>query len=148
MPDPVMDFLWPATRAAFKLPEKPGYSEPCNRCGLYCLMEQCQLSELLFGPRPICPAISFGNGQSACDLMVAPAKQVPDEIAEDVRDLATLMLGASQGCDATTGAAENDFADTLPDFPPEPTPAEHDRVAALIAKLRPAIVMMRIQAAR
>ena len=57
---------------------KPKFGEPCNRCGLCCMMQLCEAALLIFrtdndkGP---CPALEWdGQQTTACGLIRSPAK--------------------------------------------------------------------------
>lgn len=100
--------LWPLTRIAFDLPEKPLFGDACNRCGLCCLMEQCSISLAFFGNRGICPALNLQGGASTCELISEPQKHVPAVIAAEVGELSALTLGSGTGCDATATDADQE----------------------------------------
>lgn len=130
--DFVLDVLWPVTREAFDLPEKPLFATSCNRCGLCCLYESCALSQLLFGNKGVCPALKLEAGQSHCQLITNPAAVLPEIIAEDARAAASIMLGSGMGCDSQFTPEDNAAADAKPDWPPRAVPAESAKVAQLL----------------
>lgn len=131
--DHIMDVLWPMTRIAFDLPEKPLWGTACNRCGLCCLVETCPLGLLFFGPaKSPCPALKLDGGQSACQLIADPAALLPPLIAADAGEMARLMLGSGEGCDSEMTEADNAACDARPDWPRGPTKAERARVEQLL----------------
>lgn len=133
---PVYDLLWPMTQALMGLPDKPKYSEPCNRCGLCCLVESCTLSQLVFGKSAkVCPALNLEGGQSTCLLVADPAALIEGPNAARVGELAQIMLGAGLGCDATESAEENAMAEAMTDWPPAPDPTERARVVQLLLEI-------------
>lgn len=82
---------------------KPVYGSPCNSCGLCCLREQCPLSEAMFGPRPVCPALERGEGPALrCGLVADPDRYTQGaRWSKDVRGEAfAILVGAGGGCDA------------------------------------------------
>jgi len=72
---------------------KPIYGAPCNNCGLCCVVSQCPISLLVFGPREgRCPALEpDGLGGFRCGFV--------DHAEGDYRKPAELMIGAGHGCD-------------------------------------------------
>jgi len=57
-----------------KLPDKPKFNEPCNRCGICCSLSLCPVGKMAFvGASAPCPAlkISPDNKGTYCELFVA-----------------------------------------------------------------------------
>ena len=44
------------------------YPYPCCRCGLCCLVEQCQVSFLVHGEEKICPSLFFDGEEAECRI--------------------------------------------------------------------------------
>lgn len=84
---------------------KPLYRDPCNGCGLCCIMGQCPLSSRFFGPRDLCPALeAVEGGAYTCGLIRDPARYSPQMRQfepNDLRETYALILGAGKGCDCT-----------------------------------------------
>lgn len=89
---------------------KPKIGEPCNSCGLCCMVVMCNVGAFLmkkvdnWGERKIagpCPALTKKpTGEMLCGLVVNPEKYVkskyrPEVIAREVRHI----IGAVTGCD-------------------------------------------------
>jgi hypothetical protein len=82
------------------------YPNPCNSCGLCCMMTTCPVGNLVAGfahGKP-CPALEWPTPEtSACGLLTTPAKHIPDpqKLAKwealPPADLARLM-GIGAGC--------------------------------------------------
>lgn len=83
---------------------KPKYRDPCNGCGLCCLLSQCPISMVLFGPQPVCPGLeAVAGGGYTCGPIREPGKYSPGLPfpEEDLRDTYKMVLGAGLGCDCT-----------------------------------------------
>jgi hypothetical protein len=81
---------------------KPKWAEPCNGCGLCCLMQQCDLSIDLFGRQARCPALEQAGGRYACGLVTRPDHHlgVPIVAAPHFSHLFGDMLAVGEGCDS------------------------------------------------
>jgi hypothetical protein len=96
--------MTPATAAP-----KPRKGEPCNGCGLCCLVQPCELAvEYLSAPadRP-CPALEREGGRFWCGLVRAPVRYLADLEPWQGRMMArgfALLLGVGRGCDAEDDA--------------------------------------------
>lgn len=128
-----VDVLWHLTRAAFDLPEKPVFGEACNRCGLCCLMETCPLGLMFFGnAHGTCPALKLDGSQSHCQLIADPASLLPDLIAGEVQELATVMLVSGGRCDAANTDEDHAVVEARPDLLAGPSQAEGKRAKVLM----------------
>lgn len=119
------------------LPAKAAYGSPCNSCGACCFLQQCALSELLFGTQPLCPAITAVPGKVTCGLISSPASFVPDHVAELTGEFAALVLGTGTGCDSAHTDAEIALSDAY-DYTPflnETKPKVEALLDQLAAKL-------------
>lgn len=85
------------------LPGKPLYTNPCNGCGLCCLLELCHIGEAMFpGVEPPCPALVIRPGQARCGAVIV-------EEAAGMEPVISRTLGIGRGCsmpDATTSLEE------------------------------------------
>jgi len=81
-------------------PSKPLYRQPCNGCGLCCIMEQCPLSVIAFGEVERCPAIVDAGDRFACGLIVQPERYFPPAEAAHAAMLVGIALGIGTFCDA------------------------------------------------
>lgn len=81
---------------------KPRHRAPCNRCGLCCLMQQCEISVEIFGPQPRCPVLERAGNAYACGLITDPARHlgVPPESAPHFAMLFGSMLAIGTDCDS------------------------------------------------
>lgn len=81
---------------------KPPENDPCNGCGLCCLMQQCDLSIDLFGRQPRCPALEHAGERYACGLVTRPEHHlgVPAVSAPHFSHLFGDMLAVGEGCDS------------------------------------------------
>ena len=73
-----------------KLPDKPKFNEPCNRCGLCCSLFLCPVGEIAFiGASSPCPALKISPDKKStyCELFVA----------ESVFDLESKILSEALG---------------------------------------------------
>lgn len=85
---------------------KPLYGAPCNGCGACCLAEQCPLSVMVFGPAPLCPALTRAGERWACGLIADPSRFFkPGHEAEGAR-ISGEMLGVGTYCDAIESNAD------------------------------------------
>lgn len=90
-------------------PVKPLYGSPCNSCGLCCVMEQCPLSEAVFGTQALCPALeALPTGGYGCGLIARPAAYGVggDWASPVVSEAFAVILGAGQGCDGVLTDAD------------------------------------------
>lgn len=92
------------------MPEKPKFGAPCSQCGLCCQLEQCEVADAAFGPRPgPCIALVERQGRHLCGFV----------LVEQITKLAPIIqhgLGIGTGCsmpDATTTQEELDTFDLL-----------------------------------
>lgn len=96
-------------------PAKPLYGQPCNGCGLCCLMEQCPISVEVFGPSAVCPALeSLPAGGFTCGLIARPRHYLEaktPELADLMGETFGVMLGAGTGCDGVLSDADRAIAD-------------------------------------
>lgn len=85
---------------------KPPHGSPCNRCGACCYATLCPLGQKVFrraiGP---CPALLYDGTESACGLVVEPAKYYLLAVlragsSEAASAAAALLVGSGTGCDA------------------------------------------------
>ena len=94
-------------------PPKPLYGQPCNGCGLCCLMEQCPISVEVFGPSALCPALEeLPAGGFTCGLVARPRHYLPGpvEAADLMGETFAVMLGAGTGCDGVLSDADRAIA--------------------------------------
>lgn len=92
---------------------KPEFGQPCNGCGICCMITQCAVSVAMFGEHELCPALQKAGRSFACGLMVNTADYVPDITAwggKTLTETFTLMIGAGIGCDGTLEDDETDEA--------------------------------------
>jgi len=105
-------YIHPATGASsMPLREKPAYGQPCNACGLCCMMEPCPLGQYLFKTaRGPCPALVIEDGKSACGVALHPQKYAPTRAriagVGRLRDAAAKLNGFGTGCDMALGDEE------------------------------------------
>jgi hypothetical protein len=87
---------------------KPPHGSPCNRCGVCCIAALCPLAAHVL-QRPqwnsgACPALLGEPGATECGMVKDPARWSPVRTAihgaAAMRDAATLLILASDGCDA------------------------------------------------
>ena len=87
---------------------KPLWGDPCNGCGLCCLMSQCPLSVALFGQRTRCPAlIEQGGGKYGCGLSNTSAYFQTEDREEPLKEAVSLAIGSGFGCDMTYHAKDH-----------------------------------------
>ena len=97
--------------------KKPPHGQPCNRCGLCCMMTLCPLAQHVFG-RELgpCPALERdADGTASCGLIADPGKHALGYTLraggrEAASDAAKLLIGAGIGCDARINGEEPDRA--------------------------------------
>lgn len=89
-------------------PTKPLYGQPCNGCGLCCVMQQCPVSAQLFGPKELCPALEAVGEAYTCGLIASPSRyfDAPEWGAALVGEAIGMILGAGTGCDAVANDAD------------------------------------------
>ena len=91
-----------------KLP-KPKIGEPCNGCGICCMIQICNTGAFLLkkttylGEKTIsglCPALIERDGKYVCGFIVAPQRFIRSKYRPEVisRTVA-LCIGAGSGCD-------------------------------------------------
>ncbi|MHD0645023.1 hypothetical protein ACYPKM_05310 [Pseudomonas aeruginosa] len=96
--------------------DKPKFGQPCNNCGLCCLVHVCDLGQAL-GDKEVCKALmTIEGGGYVCGLVEAPYQFLPDEVTaafkamdelepgEDIglkqlQSIHAEALGAGRGCD-------------------------------------------------
>lgn len=85
-------------------PEKPAYGSPCNGCGLCCIAEQCPVSEQIFGPRDLCPALTRYGNAYGCGVIAEPARFFRptgrEALDRVIPEAIAYLLGAGHGCDS------------------------------------------------
>lgn len=84
-------------------PPAPGFGQPCNGCGLCCLMEPCPVGIAVTRRRTgPCEALIWGSEAAAyrCGVLSAPGQFVPWLPARLVQRLARRWIAAGAGCDA------------------------------------------------
>lgn len=87
-------------------PAKPGYMEPCNGCGVCCVLEPCAIArgyipDLADGP---CPALVRDDGRYTCDMTRRPGRYMglPNDWADPIIGaMFAKALGIGRGCDAS-----------------------------------------------
>lgn len=86
---------------------KPPQGAACNRCGVCCWVEVCDLGERVLGVKretSPCPALMGTPGASSCGLVVDPARFAPEQAAKHgvaaMSAAALLIISAGEGCDA------------------------------------------------
>lgn len=97
---------------------KPLFGQPCNACGLCCILEQCSLSFAIFGAQPLCPALeSVEGGAFTCGLIRDPDHYGVGAGRPAVASEAfAVILGAGLGCDGVLTDADRAVAGTsIPD---------------------------------
>lgn len=97
------------------LKPKAVYGSPCNRCGVCCLLEQCAISSMFFGPQKVCPALDFDGPEASCGLFVRPEDFTTESGADWMREFAELSLGIGTSCDAAHSDEDFDAEERLGD---------------------------------
>lgn len=87
-------------------PHKPNFGQPCNGCGVCCVITPCSLALAKVEgaePKKKCPALEKMAGYYQCGLMANPKKYAPkNEYEEDIMQMAAkLLIGSGNGCDCT-----------------------------------------------
>ncbi len=92
-------------------PPKPAPGEPCNGCGVCCLVEPCPLGRILSRRRyGACAALRWEGGRYSCGALTAPAEVLhaawPSRwlrpfVLPLLRRLARRWIAAGQGCDCS-----------------------------------------------
>lgn len=91
---------------------KPLYGDACNACGRCCVLSQCPISEIVFGPRELCPAlIPDGLGGLTCDVALRPRQYLepfgpPPASDAAYSEAASTLIGAGAGCDSVQNPAD------------------------------------------
>lgn len=85
--------------------KKPPHGSPCNRCGVCCMVAQCDLSRLLFGEKNgPCQALEKDGDEYHCGVVRSPTNFAPATVTkcgeDGVRDAIALIIRAGIGCDA------------------------------------------------
>jgi len=83
------------------LPKKPKFGQPCNNCGLCCVMEVCKIGKMILGDaqKAPCPLLmqvtnkSTGEIKLVCDLVVR-------EKLTGIEPIIQNALAIGKGCDA------------------------------------------------
>lgn len=100
MPDSRIIHIQPAA------PPKPALGQPCNGCGLCCLLEPCPLGMLVSRRRRgSCAALMWieEGGRYQCGMIKAPGRFVPltgARMAGWVARVARHLISSGKGCDA------------------------------------------------
>ncbi|SRR5579871_6676647 len=86
---------------------KPFPGDPCNSCGVCCLIYPCTIGRLRFGfQKGECPALQWDAGGSKCGVISNPEKYMPAQVkikgASRVSEAAKFLLGAGVGCNFGT----------------------------------------------
>lgn len=87
-------------------PDKPTVGQPCNGCGICCVLATCPLGRLRFlrrrGP---CPALIWApdDQRYICGLLAAPQHYffLPQIAAPLARQLTARWIAADTGCDCS-----------------------------------------------
>src|SRR5882672_9879651 len=97
---------------------KPKHGEPCNGCGLCCMMSICDLGQDVFKREAIpgpCPALRQNKEDPTkyhCGLIADPATYAPERTtiygAETMSMGAEILVGAGVGCDARINGEPSD----------------------------------------
>lgn len=111
MMDEFLEGLHALVAAKHDLPPKPRWGQPCNGCGLCCILEQCPISLATFGPELICPALTMRPGSSGCGLVETPGAFFNDDMADELGAFIALILGVGTGCDASHTEEDERIAD-------------------------------------
>jgi len=95
-------------------PSKPAPGQPCNGCGVCCLVEPCPLGQLLSRRRHgACAALRWEGGWYRCGALTAPAEVLDAALPSRpgrwlrplflplLRRLASRWIAAGQGCDCS-----------------------------------------------
>lgn len=83
--------------------KKPKEGQPCNGCGLCCMLEVCAIGARVYGedqPAP-CPGLQAEAGRFWCGVVQAEEKAFLGGAVSDHR--IAEMLGIGRGCDAEDG---------------------------------------------
>ena len=87
------------------LEKKPRHGEACNRCGLCCHAQLCNVAQAIHGRRQgPCPELKWDDDGSRCGLI--------DRTAGDEREDAKLLINAGAGCDMILRGEERNRAYT------------------------------------
>lgn len=82
---------------------KPLYGDPCNNCGICCLLSRCPISMAIFGNSDeVCPALEPVGKAFTCGLVTCTAEFVDADKwgGPALTEAFALMTGAGLGCDA------------------------------------------------
>lgn len=102
-------------------PAKPALGEPCNGCGVCCLLEPCPVGVLVSRRRRgACTALLWSDEQARyrCGMVVAPRRfmpWLPALLQPLAARWARRLISAGKGCDAALQIQ-------LPPGPEAPTP--------------------------
>lgn len=94
-------------------PEKPLYREPCNGCGVCCILEQCKLSEEIFGQKTRCPALVDAGERYACGLVAEPSRWFKSGLEAEGARKAGELLGIGTFCDSVETREDAAIAEAL-----------------------------------
>lgn len=100
------------------------YPNPCNHCGMCCLIEVCPVGLEVMGiskeeRRQKCPALQWGGNESKCGLVTNPGRYTsnPAHVAA-LKNCGPEIIGSGKGCcisaKVVTDGVAVEFAD-LPD---------------------------------
>lgn len=92
---------------------KPAHGQPCNGCGLCCMIARCDLGKQLFGDiRAPCPALTqTGAHAYSCGIVdMLAAKRYASDDARELFDAARLLVRAGEGCDCRINGEKIDVA--------------------------------------
>ena len=85
---------------------KPLYGDPCNNCGICCLLSRCPISMAIFGDSDeVCPALEPVGVGFTCGL-VAELADADKWGGTALSEAFALMTGAGLGCDAVHSDAD------------------------------------------
>jgi len=95
-----------------KAPSKPDEGQPCNGCGVCCVLETCPVARLRFrqvkGP---CPALQWSETDSRyhCGLLLRPGHYLgwlPGFFEPLAKRLFVRWIAAGKGCDCSAEIAD------------------------------------------
>ncbi|MGD9785101.1 MAG: hypothetical protein AB7E80_16195 [Hyphomicrobiaceae bacterium] len=87
--------------------KKPDIGEPCNACGLCCLLQVCGTGSYVLrlvdkvgerAPGP-CPALVRDGDRMICGLVLRPKDYINGGSAMKLREAVALLIGSGSGCD-------------------------------------------------
>jgi hypothetical protein len=109
-------------------PDKPVPGEPCNGCGVCCLLEPCPLGVLLSGHRlGACQALVWqvDMAQYRCGAISSPAKVLTNRLPSFLHDVVPMLawmlprwarrwVAAGSGCDCDVRVERSSSAPEAP----------------------------------